>query len=340
MVELSLAVAAVLLSSALCSGSEAALFSVSLIRVRGMVQQNKPGAKALLAIKQKMERPIGTIVILNNIANIVGSILVGGIATKALGSEWLGLFSAVLTFLVIIFSEIIPKSMGETHSDFIAPLIARPVLQISRLFMPLLWSIEQITKPLSSGRVGWTTNESEIKLMAKIGHTEGIIEQDESEMIHRVFQLNDKKASDLMTPRISMTYVAGTTPLQEAVTELLNSQHSRILVVGETIDDVLGVVLKTEIMKAYIQGQTERPIADFCREIARVPKSQAADVLLKHFQTTRQHIAVVLDEYGGVVGVITLEDVLEVLTGEIVDETDKTVDMQKWARERGKGLLS
>ena len=184
-----------------------------------------------------------------------------------------------------------------------------------------------------------TTNEAEIKFLTNIGFQEGVIEDDEAEMIQRVFQLNDLNAADLMTPRIIITYLKAEQTLSECQREIIRSQHTRILVIDDTIDNVKGLVLKDELLTAMIEGNGDRQIDSLKRPVHFVPETNRADKLLKVFQENREHLAVVLDEYGGVAGVVTLEDVLEVLTGEIVDETDRNVDLQEIARKKRLRLL-
>jgi CBS domain containing-hemolysin-like protein len=334
MLTLVIAIGIVLLSSAICSGSEAALFSVRLVKVRRLAQSKRPEALALLSIRERMNRPIATIVILNNIANIVGTIVVGFIAREILGSQWLGLVSGILTFLVILFSEIIPKTLGDRYSDQIALVIARPVAGLTRILTPLIWCIEKITNPLTAGGNSFTTDEAEIQLLAKMGQEAGTIEDDEFEMIRKIFNLNDMMAADLMTPRVVMTYLKGDLTLAEAKADILTSPHSRIIIIGETLDQVIGVALKTELLAGIIQGKLDQSISNFAYTVQFVLGRKRADQLLSIFQQTRQHLAVVVDEYGGVSGVVTLEDVLEVLTGQLVDETDTIDDLQEFARKR------
>jgi CBS domain containing-hemolysin-like protein len=334
MLVLFIAIGIVLLSSAICSGSEAALFSVRLVKVRRLAQSKRPEALALLSIRERMNRPIATIVILNNIANIVGTIVVGFIAREVLGSQWLGLVSGILTFLVILFSEIIPKTLGDRYSDQIALVIARPVAGLTRILTPLIWCIEKITNPLTAGGNSFTTDEAEIKLLAKMGQEAGTIEDDEFEMIRKIFNLNDITAADLMTPRVVMTYLKGDLTLAEAKEDILTSPHSRIIVIEETPDQVIGVALKNELLGAIIEGKLDRSISNFAHKVHFVLGRKRANQLLSIFQQTRQHLTVVVDEYGGVSGVVTLEDVLEVLTGQLVDETDTIVDLQEFARKR------
>ncbi len=336
MAQLITSVLAVLLLSGLCSGSEAALFSVPLVKARQMAQTKNRSALALLAIRENMSRPIASIFILNNIANIVGSIVVGSLAANVLGSAWLGLFSGILTLLVIVFSEIIPKTLGERFADRVALIVAQPVQWLTWLFTPLVWTIEQLTKPITRGRTSPTTNEAEIKLLAKIGQQEGIIEDDEFEMIQHVFRLNDVTAGDLMSPRVMMTYLHSTQTLAEVKDFIIYSPHSRIITVGETVDDVEGVLLKDELLTAIINHKESRPLSELAHEVLMVPEGIRGDALLNVFRQARQHLAVVIDEYGGVGGVVTLEDVLETLTGEIIDETDRYADLQEVARRRFK----
>jgi CBS domain containing-hemolysin-like protein len=335
MLPLIIAVLIVLSGSAICSSVEAGLFSVSTLRVRQMVQSNKnPAAVALLAIREKMNRPIATIVILNNIFNIVGSIAIARIAESVLGDTLLGIFSGVLTFLIIIFGEIVPKTLGERYAETLALLAALPVTALTFVFTPLVWFVEKATAPFTKGKKRPTTNENEIKLLAKIGYQEGNIEDDEAEMIQRVFLLNDMTASDLMTPRTTLTYLQGDLTLAKSKKEIIASQHTRIIVIEKSIDQVIGVALKDALLTAMVEGKQQQKIATLTRKVRFVPETIRADQLLKVFQKAREHLVVVVNEYGVVSGVVTLEDVLEVLTGEIVDETDKIIDLQEMARKR------
>jgi CBS domain containing-hemolysin-like protein len=339
MLALIIAVLVVLSGSALCSSVEAALFSVSPLKVRQLAHSRNPTAAALLAIRENMNRPIATIVILNNIFNIVGSIAIARIAESVLGDTLLGVFSGVLTFLIIVFGEIIPKTVGERYAETLALLAALPVTALTFVFTPLVWVVEKVTAPFTKGKKTPTTNETEIKLLATIGYQEGIIEGDEAEMIQRVFLLNDMAASDLMTPRTALTYLRGDLTLAESQKEIIASQHTRIIVIENSLDRVIGLALKDELLTAMVEGKQEHKVATLTRKIRFVPETIRADQLLKSFQKAREHLVVVVDEYGVVSGVVTLEDVLEVLTGEIVDETDRIIDLQEMARNKLKRML-
>ncbi|MEM9503030.1 MAG: hemolysin family protein [Cyanobacteria bacterium P01_E01_bin.43] len=339
MLKLAIAVLIMLIGSALCSGTETALLSVSILKARQLAQSRNPRALALLAIRQRINRPIATIVILNNLFNIVGSIVIGSVAADVFGDALLGVFSGILTFLVIVFAEILPKTLAEQHAQPIALMMAMPTQGVTWAMTPLVVLLERITAPFTRKGRQPITNETEIKLLASIGYQEGIIEQDEAEMIRRVFRLNDIEAAHIMTPRVELTYLPAEAAIANLKDEIIASQHSRILLVEEDIDRIQGIALKDDLLTALIQNQGEHPISTLQRPVRFIAETERADKLLQAFQTNQEHIAVVVDEYGGVSGVVTLEDVLEELTGEIVDETDLNVDLQALARQRRKRLL-
>ena len=343
MIQLAIAIFVVIVGSALCSGAETALLSVPTPTRKTAGRRPvslAPAPWPCLSIRQKISRPIASIVILNNIFNIVGSSVVGGIAKSLFNSAGVGLLrSAVLTFSVILFAEILPKTLGERYAEKTSLLVAVPIRSITIVFTPLIWLLEHLTAPLTKGSRRPITNESEIRLLTILGYQEGLIEDDEAEMIDRVFRLNDLMAADIMTPRVAITYISGNAVLQEIKDEIIGSQHTRILVIEEDLDHVIGVALKAELLAALVQGKGNLLIKDLMRQVRYVPDTERTDSLIKTFQSLREHLMVVVDEYGGVSGVVTLEDTLEVLTGEIVDETDRNVDLQALARQRQKRIL-
>ena len=189
MLTLLFVVIVVIIGSSFCALVETILLSVSEIRVKQWAQSKTSASLALLKIKKKINRPIATIVILNNIFNIVGSIIIGSLAAQILGDTWLGLFSGILTFLIIILGEILPKTVGQRYADNLALFIAIPVQFLTFILTPLVWLIEKITEPFTQGKTLPTTNETEIRLLTRIGRTEGVIEADEAEMINFLFNL-------------------------------------------------------------------------------------------------------------------------------------------------------
>jgi len=324
----------VIVGSALCSGSETALLSVPVVRARQLAESGGTRERALLAIEQDLARPISAIVVMNNVFNIVGSIFVGNVAAHAFGSAWVGVISGVLTFLVILFGEIMPKTLCERHAERVAVWVALPVRALTTALTPLVVVFETLMRPVTRGERPQSTNEAEIRLLARIGRVEGIIEEDEAEMIQRVFQLNDRSARELMTPRTAVTWLEAQRPIAEAREDILASEHSRILVAEGHLDRVVGVALKHDLLAALLDDAAGTTVGLRARPVHVVPWLARADDLLELFRNRREHLMVVADEHGGVMGVVTLEDVIEVITGEIVDETDRRPDLRKYARSR------
>ncbi len=313
----------VIVFSAVASGAEAAFFSVSYPRARTMLQKGRRGAKALVEIKENMTKAIGTLVIINNIANIVGSALIGAFAAKLFTSTVLGIFFFCFTMMIIVFSELLPKTFGEQHADQ-AALFMAPVVQVfMRVFAPVLWLIDMLAKPL---RVPYAmkakVSEDEIKMMARLGRESGTIEQDESAMIRRVFRLNDITADDMMTPVSLIETIPGFTPLGEQKRKILDLRHSRVPVLGEDGEQIVGVALTRDLISAIARDEFQATPTDFLQEALRTRNDTPADDLLPLFQQREQHLAIVEDADGRMVGVVTLEDVLEELVGEITDEKD------------------
>lgn len=322
MIVLVLSSLVVLLIAAFASCAEAALFSVPYSKVKEMVGAKRPGAKALLRIKDNMTYPIGTIVIVNNIATIVGSSVEGVIAHNVFHSYGLGVFVGLFTFCVIVFAEIVPKTLGESYAAVIAPIIAPPVLVLTRIFRPLLWAIDMSLRKLRPSSDVRAISEEEIKIMAQMGRDAGSIEHDESTMIRRVFRLNDITADDMMTPADRLETIPGDLALGEQRARIIDLRHSRVPVYGDGPEHILGVALTRDLISAIARDEFQATPTDFLQEALRVRNDFAADDLLPLFQQKEQHLAVVEDADGHMVGVVTLEDVLEELVGEITDEKD------------------
>lgn len=312
----------VLALAAFASCSEAALFSVPYSKVKAMVAAKKPGSKALLRIKDDMTYPIGTIVIVNNIATIVGSTVEAFVAHRVFGPFGLSVFVTLFTFCVIVFAEIVPKTLGESYAIRLAPLIAPPVLFLTDVFRPLLWLIERALRGLRAGADVRMVSKEEIKIMAHLGRLSGSVKAHESQMINRVFKLNDITADDMMTVLAYLEYIPGDIPLGEQRRRILDLRHSRVPVVGESPDQVLGVALTRDLITAIARDEFQAKPNDFLHEALRVRNDVSGEDLLKLFQGKEQHLAIVDDSHGHVVGIVTLEDVLEELVGEIADEKD------------------
>ncbi|MGQ9590335.1 MAG: hemolysin family protein [Planctomycetota bacterium] len=315
--------AALLLVSGIVSMTEAAIFSVPRSEVQLAVERKVRGARRLAAIKANIARPVAAIVIVNNAVNIGGSILLGRVAAEVFGSAWIGVFTAAFTFLVILAGEIIPKTIGEQFAGPIALRAAALVTVLTKLLHPVIVAVEAFVRPIGRLRRPRVTAEDEIRALARLGRDSGAIDRHESELIRRAFLLNDVTAKDIMTHRLKVSSLPAELRLADLRPEEIESLHSRILVTeGGDLDKTSGVVHQRELLIALARGRTDLTVGDFKSPIPVVYEATPAHRLLRKFQQTRQHLFLVVDEYGGTSGVVSLEDVLEELVGEIEDEWD------------------
>ncbi len=316
-----LSVLLLLVASGLSSCSEVALLSAPYGQVLSADEEGRAGAKTLRAVKENIARPLMTIVIWNNVANIVGSIVVGALAARHFDSTGVGVFSAVLTLLVIVVAEIIPKTIGERYAMPIALAIA-PIIQVlTVVLLPLIVVIDLVVRPFRR-REPLSTSEAEIEALATLGQRAGVIEPDEQEMIHRVFRLNDVTAWDIMTPLSSGEVLRGDQTVDEIRSLVRSFTHSRLPVLGSGPNEVLGLVNVRALLEAVAEGRGEVALSELAGPVDYVAKNMVCDDLLRHFQGSRRHLALVVDALGTVLGLVTIEDVLEELVGEIIDETD------------------
>ncbi len=314
----------IIILSALCSMIEAALFTVPLNRVKSWVEENLRSSPSLLKIKEAMQKPIATIVILNNISNIVGSIIVGGLMTQLFDKLIVGIFSGVFTFLIIIFSEIIPKTLGERYADSIALYSAGSILFLTRIFSPILIVIERVTKPIVKDKAYPGVSEHEIKMLAYLGSREGVLEKEEANIIKNALLLNDIKVKEIMTPRIKMIGFEEEQSLKDIRDELFDIPFSRVPLYKQSMDKVTGLLYKLDALKAICDNQTTIPLSDLRKDCLFIPENKPIDKLMEELRITQSHTAIVIDEYGGTAGLVALEDVLEQLVGDIVGEEDST----------------
>lgn len=321
---------AVVIGSGLFSGIEAALFAIPQSRAILLKEQQKKGADALFAIKENMQSAIVVIVIANNIVNIVGSMFVGVVATRVFGDTVLGAISAVLTILIILFGEILPKTIGENHAERIGLAVA-PILKVTiKLLTPLVFILTQITKRFT--RIRKIVSEEELHMLSELGHLEGSIEEDERDIIQKVFTLNDMTAYDIMTPRTMMNGLHTDSIIGDIRDEIYGLVNSRIPVYNEDYDDIRGICYRRDLLIGLARDEDTRNVASFTDDVLYVSEDMRVDDLLKLFLERREHMAIVKDEFEGTSGLVTLEDVLEQLVGEIVDETDEVIDTREEAK--------
>ena len=329
-----LLIIAVIVLSAFFAGVEAALFSVPQSKVHVFLEQKKRGAEVLAKVKKNLPRAIMIIVVGNNAVNIAGSMFVGVVATRVFGDAVIGMVSALVTLLIIIFGEILPKTIGENNADKISLMAAPLILFLQRVFSPILWLFERLTRPFM--RENATVSEEEIHVLSEIGHREGSIEKDEKDIIQKVFTLNDITAEDIMTPRTVVIAFQKDARLGEIKEDIFDLPYSRVPVYGESLDDVVGICYRKQLLIALAKDEEGKKIGDFVQDVLHVDENIRVDDLLQLFLSRREQIAIVKDKFDGTSGIVTLEDVLEQLVGEIVDEDDEVVDTRAFAESEGK----
>ena len=320
-VALALLVVVVIAGSALASGVEAAVLTVNPARVHELANRSKPlrGARRLDQLRQRLGRTLAVLVIANNGFNIFGSLMLGGYAAVVLNNHQidgaaLPLFSIGLTVLVILLGEILPKSMGSRFSMPVALASAEALHWLGRLMLPVVLLLEQVLPAITQDNE-ISTNEDEIRLLARLGSQKGQIEADEAAMIAKVFQLNDLTARDLMVPRVSAPTLDGGARLEQLRPELLANHAEWWVVLGDEVDEVLSVASRERLLTALLEGKDHLTAAALGEPVEFVPEMIRADRLLTAFRRDTTGVRVVVDEFGGFVGVIGPEAVLAVLAG-------------------------
>ena len=314
-----------LILSGFFSGSETALIALSMAKAEALRKQGRRGAEILFRVKQNTSQMLITILIGNNVVNIGASAMATVIATQAFGDIGPGIAVGILTVVILIFGEITPKSIATRHSERISLIVAPPIFVLIRVLFPLVWFFQLFTDWLqnrtSSGQEP-SVSETELITMAEHGEKEGVIETDEREMIERVFNFNDLKAEDVMTPRRQVFRIDGRLSMQQVLPEVLKNSYSRIPLFHRDPDEITGVLMLRDILSCMAEGQLEKQALEFSQEPLYTPANTPIDKLIVYLRDNNRSMAIVLDEHGAMLGVITLEDILEELVGEIYDESD------------------
>ena len=314
---LGILVLVVLVGSAICSGVEAALLAVNPLRVHELAIKPKPrsGARKLAKLRKKLARTLTVITIANNGFNIFGSLMLGSYATFVF-QEGLAipLFSILLTISVLLLGEILPKSIGTRFSLQISLASASTLHVMGLIMKPIVILLEKLL-PVITEENEITTDEEEIRQMATLGSQKGQIEADEAAMISKVFQLNDLTARDLMTPRVAAPTLDGNATLEKLRSSLMDNNAHWWIVLGKEVDKIIGITSREKLLTALLQGHSKLTPADLCEVVEYVPEMIRVDRLLTSFNRDKSGIKVVVDEFGGFVGVIGADAVLAVLAG-------------------------
>jgi putative hemolysin len=314
-----------ILLSAFFSGVETALFSLSRLRVKHLVRKKVRGARAVEKLKDQPQKLLITILIGNNLANIGASALATSIIFEISRSYAVSITTGIMTLIILVFGEITPKTLATKHSEQISLIVARPLQFLQTILSPVIFLFEGLTNlltNLSGQKPKPLVTEDEIETFVTVAEEAGQIKDAEKKMIHRIFRLDDLEAKDVMTPRNKIVAVSADDKVR-AIAEVFHTEgYARLPVYKENLDHIKGVVHVIDAQEAILHRENAL-VGTIVRPILFVPESKKLDSLLKYFQRRKQHIAIVVDDFGTNVGLVTLEDVLEEIVGEIIDETEK-----------------
>jgi len=304
------------------SAAEVAFVSLSHAKVSAMVKKKLPQSRLIKKLKKNPRRLLITILIGNNLVNIAAASLATVVASDFFESAVIGITTGIMTLLILIFGEILPKSYAANHNKRFAIFSARFLQVIEIVGWPIIVIFEKMSHFFAGKPRPDKVSEEELKAMALTGKKQGTIEQAEASMLDKVFQLNDITADDIMTPRVQVVYLKDNMSIEEASDIIAKTPHTRFPVIHGSSDEIMGLVHSRDVLLAFNKDKEAVSIKKIIRPILKVPKQMKIDDLMHDFQKKKTHMAVVLDEYGGTEGIVTLEDVIEELVGEIVDEYD------------------
>ncbi|QFT88120.1 Hemolysin C [Bacillus sp. THAF10] len=322
---------ALLILSGYFSASETAITSVNKVRLRNQADNNAR-AKRSLKMAENFDQSISTILIGNNIVNIALATIATSIATQIYGTtgSTLAITTAVITVLVLIFGEILPKSLAKQFAEKYLLVISASLMTVMKLFYPITWLFVQLRRGLNvlfgNGKEEPTVTEEDVIAMVEIGEEEGTFLTQEKELLHNAIAFDDIVVKDILTPRPDVVAVSNETSIEEIKDIFIKEQYSRLPLYENSIDNIIGVISHRDFFAQYVQNP------DFSlEEIARKPYfvigSAKISNLLKELQTSQNHLAIVLDEYGGTAGIISIEDIIEEIVGEIWDEHDENENL-------------
>ncbi|MEZ5540665.1 MAG: CNNM domain-containing protein [Pseudomonadota bacterium] len=319
--------------SFLCSVAEAVILSVNTPYITLLQREGRRSGLLLGRMKAEINRALAAILTLNTIAHTIGAAGAGAQAAVVFGNAWVGLASAVLTLLILIFSEIIPKTLGAHYWKQLAPATAYLLQLLIWMLYPFVLLAELITRGLSHGPVLTGFNRDELAAMAEISAGEGLLARDETRVLKNLLRLREIRITAVMTPRPVIFALPEELPVAAYFWKHGQQRFSRIPIYRDDPEHLNGFVLRSDLLLAQARGNTDTPLSAYRRELRALPASISVAQAFEAFLQQRAHMLIIVDEYGSLVGLVTLEDLLETLLGlEIVDEGDRTPDLQAHAR--------
>jgi len=325
--------------SFLCSMWEAVLLSITPSYAQIKLKEGTRVGRRLQVFKENIDRPLAAILTLNTIAHTVGAVGVGNQATQIWAETnpfaTSVLVPVIMTLAILVLSELIPKTLGANFWKELAPFTVKSLSLVIAVLFPLIWFSQFITKALKRDKTKSVFSRKDFLAMAEVGANQGVFEKRESDIILNLLKFNSIRAKDVMTPRVMVKAASRDITIGQLYDSKQSISFSRILLhAGKTIDTITGYILKDELLTKLVENKEDEPIHLLERKILAVPESFQIPDLFSRFLKEREHIAIVVDEFGGMSGIVTMEDVIETLLGlEIVDESDRVEDMRALARK-------
>ncbi len=316
--------------SAFFSASETAISSISRIRIKAMAEDGNKKAERVLKLSDNYDKTLSAILIGNNVVNIASTSISTYLATKWWGAGGVGISTAAMTVLVLIFGEVLPKSSAKEHADEFALAIGGILSVIVTLFSPLAAVFSGlkgiIAKPVSEGDKKPSITEEELKYIIEEIQDEGVLEEQESELAQSALEFDEIKVSEILTPRVDMVAIDCKSDIDEIKKTVLEEKFTRIPVYEENIDNIIGILHEREFLAALVSGKKFQ-LKDIINEVMFIPDNFKISKTLSQMQKSKMQMAVVIDQYGGTKGIVTMEDILEELVGEIWDEHDEVLQL-------------
>ena len=312
--------------SFLCSLLESVLMSTPISYISMKEDEGDRDAIRFAKLKDNPDRPLTAILALNTIANTIGAAGVGQQATLVFGSQWFGLVSALMTLLILIFSEIVPKTIGSYHWKNLLWL-SRIMNALVFILYPLVWLVEKIRRPLAGDEPDTGISREEVSAMANIGEEEGVIDNSENKVIQNIIKLDDIKAYDVMTPRVVAAIAPESMTLKQFYKQEELSHNSRIPVYADSPEFITGYIMRYDVLENLAEDKFDTRLRSIKRKIAAFHEETSVSDIWESLLKTKDQIALIIDDYGCFQGIITLEDIIETILGmEIIDENDTITD--------------
>ncbi|MEM2124261.1 MAG: hemolysin family protein [Methanolinea sp.] len=314
-----------LVLSAFFSASEVALISISRAKVRTLVNERRPGAEMLSRLKEDPHKFLVTILIGNNIVNVAAASIATALTISLFGNIGVGIATGVVVILLLVFGEIGPKMYATHNAEKLSLAVARPIYVLSIVLSPLIWLVSKVNLRGTSaaGIAEPAVTEEEIKEWIEVGKEEGAIEQEDREMLFTVLEFGDTTAREIMTPRVDVATIDDERSIEEALQLFNETGFSRLPVYHENMDNIVGILNIKDVFASMVTGKKNVGIKDLMYDPFFVPESKKIDDLLRELQLRKVQMAIVLDEYGSFAGIVTVEDILEEIVGDILDEFDR-----------------